>query len=261
MGHERVGVLPKTQRWIEIIDQMAGLEPGNVNVDDIANRTLRNIISRFNSLCSDTSTIRAFAFLVKFASSCKSDDPLAEAKDLGIGLPSKSTLMSLIKTLRNAIGEYELSNEHGQLTFAAASDALAKWHAAHENRQLSLLKPTVDFIDSWKGIGTGSGFCNLARLYFSSLTERYLKYYLERAASASIPTLRAREEFHDALHNHIDDVSKHAFETARIAQSFSAGWFNKNASEKPPDDKAIKGFLFIAFGKLRDELLREETSK
>ncbi len=60
------------------------------------------------------------------------------------------------------------------------------------------------------------------------------------------------------LIEHIDVTSRHAFETARITQSFAAGWFNKYANKTLPADEDINNFLRIAFGKLREELWREE---
>jgi len=56
----------------------------------------------------------------------------------------------------------------------------------------------------------------------------------------------------------MEDVSRHAFETSKIAQSFAAGWFAKNTPESYPDEREIKYFLNRTFGKLKSELLREE---
>jgi hypothetical protein len=123
---------------------------------------------------------------------------------------------------------------------------------------LSLFEPSDGFLESWHQIGQGAGFCELARLYFGKLTERYLKYYLERTASAVLPSLGQREQFRTDLDTRIDTISRHAFETAKITESFAAGWFNKNATEGVPDESTLTGFLHHAFGKLRDELRLEE---
>lgn len=59
------------------------------------------------------------------------------------------------------------------------------------------------------------------------------------------------------MSRHVDDVSRHAFETAKIMQSFAAGWFNKHAKEGLPTNASMRGFLRLALGKLREELRRE----
>jgi hypothetical protein len=96
----------------------------------------------------------------------------------------------------------------------------------------------------------------VARTFFASFAERYLCHFLERHASSQLPSISAREDFARSLYKHIDEVSHHAFETAKITQSFAAGWFNKHAVESRPSDREIGGFLAIAFGKLREELRR-----
>jgi len=80
---------------------------------------------------------------------------------------------------------------------------------------------------------------------------------LEREASAQLPSFEARESFAKSLHVHIEEVSRHAFETSKITQSFAAGWFNNHARESRPTDTEIRGFLATAFGKLQEEMQRE----
>jgi hypothetical protein len=109
----------------------------------------------------------------------------------------------------------------------------------------------------WASASTGAGFSEIARLYLARLTERYLRYFLEREASAVIKSVEERERFTDNLHRSIDSVSQYAFETSQIAQSFAAGWFNKYARLQTPNNALLSNFLRVAFGKMREELKRE----
>ncbi|MGB8472696.1 MAG: hypothetical protein WCE61_01275, partial [Candidatus Acidiferrum sp.] len=62
----------------------------------------------------------------------------------------------------------------------------------------------------------------------------------------------------EQLRSNIDGASRHAFETAKITQSFAAGWFNRHVrGGSNPTDAEIRGFLAIAFGKMREDLRRE----
>ena len=63
-------------------------------------------------------------------------------------------------------------------------------------------------------------------------------------------------KFKQELEKYVEGISLHAFETAKITQSFAAGWFNKHSKEGVPSEKEIEGFLSIALGKMRDELQR-----
>ena len=44
-------------------------------------------------------------------------------------------------------------------------------------------------------------------------------------------------------------------------QSFAAGWYNKNAIRKIPDDEKISNFLSITFKKIKEEFRREGAEK
>ena len=96
-----------------------------------------------------------------------------------------------------------------------------------------------------------------SRLFFSKFTERYLNYFLEREASASMASVSERDRLASQLSEHIDGVSKFAFETSRITQSFAAGWFNNYARDRYPSKDESRSFLNVAIGKMREELRRE----
>jgi hypothetical protein len=84
-----------------------------------------------------------------------------------------------------------------------------------------------------------------------------LNYFLERQASVSCPTIEQRDLLEEQIRKQVDAISKHAFETAKITQSFAAGWYNLHTKEGLPSDQEVEAFLTIAFGKIREELRRE----
>ena len=261
MGHERVGILPKSARWIRLVKQMLGVFASEVPVGSLAAQTLQNVRLRFETLFQDDVVKSAFAFLVKFSHACRSQDPHEALRASGILMAEKATLLSIVRTMKEQIPPQQAATEYGQITIAAAADAIGYWYKQNASQQMPLFKPSSEFLDSWRPLGDGSGFCELSRLFFGKVTERYLNYFLERAASAKCPSLEQREKFQEGIRSHVDDVSKHAFETAKITQSFAAGWFNGRALDRVPDDQEIERFLSHAFGKMRDELRREEEAK
>jgi hypothetical protein len=148
------------------------------------------------------------------------------------------------------------SLEYGELAKSAVGDAIAAWYTKQRTQQ-ELFVSSQESSTLWNRASTGTGFCELARLFFARFTERYLNYFLERAASDQTRSIGERDGLTSRLSSHIDRVSQHAFETARITQSFAAGWFNRHANTPGFTEADVHGFLAIAFGKLRDELLRE----
>jgi len=258
MGHERVGILPRTKPWIEVLNQIEEF-PTSKNIEDVAEQTIRNVRYRFKDIEQDRGVHAAFKFLVLLSHSGKFENPSEHLSSKGIELPEKFSPIKLAKAVNEWTDNHIDSHEYGAVAKQAAIDAISEWYDEHETQQVNLFTSDINPSKVWKEASDGAGFCELSRLYFSNFTESYLKYFLEREASASLNSVSDRDRFNQELEHHIEDISKHAFETSKITQSFAAGWFNKNAKDTPPSDKEIKGFLSFAFKKMRDELLREES--
>jgi hypothetical protein len=253
MGHERVGILPKSIRWRTIVNQIAGASLSNDELALLTSQTLENVRSRLNKIQKDSGVKAALKFLIALpnlaALGDQIDFPFINIKD------NPSPLI-LTLNLRSWIEENLGSLEYAEIAQRAVADVLGSWNRK-QNNQLNLFVIENSAEDIWIKAANGAGFSEVARLFFAGFTERYLKYFLEREASAVIPDIEARDHFSDSIHEHVDIVTKHAFETALITQSFAAGWFNKHAKGRIPSDREIEGFLSLAFGKIREELLRE----
>ncbi|NLG89924.1 MAG: hypothetical protein GX494_12090 [Clostridiaceae bacterium] len=258
MGHERVSSLPqKSQKWVDLVDSIGVMHSVGIPIGVIAAQTLRNVQRRYERLSRDAAVKSAFAFLVAFSRESGLGER-ALGSETSISLPHGPTPLAVVKELRRFAPAETWASEYGQIAFAAAADALGQWYRDHATGQMSLFRPTHDPSECWSGLATGSGFCELSRLFFARLTERYLNYFLDRIASAVAPSIQMRDQLHTAMTQHIDGVSKHAFETAKITQSFAAGWYSSRARERNPDESDIERFLSVAFGKLREELRLEE---
>jgi hypothetical protein len=261
MGHERVGILPKTKRWNSLVGQMGGVYSSEVPVGALAAQTLQNVRQQYETLFRDDAVQAVFSFLVTFARACRADNPQAELAASGVNLPDQTTILSIVRSLKEKVPGDQAATEYGQITISAAADAIGQWHRENASKQLGLFTPSSEFLSSWRKLGDGSGFCELSRLFFGKVTERYLNYFLERAASAVCPSVEQRDQFQRGVREHVDSVATHAFETAKITQSFAAGWFNAHARARQPDPREVEGFLAVAFGKMRDELRREEEAQ
>jgi hypothetical protein len=117
----------------------------------------------------------------------------------------------------------------------------------------------VDPFKIWQRASDGSGFCTLSLAFFSTLTAEFLKYFLDREASAILRSVDEREAFQTNLEAHVERITRHSLEVSRITQSFAAGWYNKHAKDQTPSHKKISGFLSIALNKIRDSIAMENA--
>lgn len=255
MGHERIGFLPRSKRWREIVADIAGVPAGGVTAAArIAEKTLNSVSDRFGQLHEDQGIQAAFGYVIALATSHL--PPTGGLASPEKGLEGNPSPARIVKQLKEWVREHRGSPEYAELACRAASDTIAEWTRAHSCQRL-LFDDSSTASSVWAQASSGKGFCEVSRLFFAHFTQRYLRYFLEREASAQLPSIDARARFNQNLETHLNAVSKHAFETSKITQSFAAGWFNKHARERRPSDTEIRSFLAIAFGKVHEELQRE----
>lgn len=258
MGHKRLGYLPKSKAWRIIVAELAEYALGNSEISSIAQNTLRKVQGQFSSLSNDPSIQSGFEFLLQVSLAFRKENPVKYLADNKIIEKEELSLLKLARAATNyKSGEVE-SHEYQTFARQAAIDAINNWYNNHKDEGETLFSSGSDTTAVFSKIGNGGGFCEISRLYFSKLTERYLKYFLEREAATKITNITARKRFSTEIERHVNDISKHAFETAKITQSYSAGWYNKNVSDEYPKESEVKGFLTYALGKMKSELLMEE---
>jgi len=255
MGHERVGVLPRTKRWQDIVESLSSDSITDPQfISDLAENTLNNVKSRFQNIHRDKGIQAAFGFLISLATNNLPKSGGMSSPD--ISLEDNPSPVRIAKSLNDWVKKNAESFEYAEIACRAAAETITEWSKSHSEQQL-LFDEGVSASFIWEQSSDGRGFCQVARSFFANYTERYLNYFLEREASAHIGKFNDRQTFSKVLENHIDAVSQHAFETSKITQSFAAGWFNKHAKDSRPTDIEIENFLRIAFGKMHEELQRE----
>lgn len=257
MGHERIQYLPKSKKWRDIVNEMSLYNSDKKQVSQIASLTISNTRGRFRRIQTDEGVVAAFQFLIELSLSFQKESPKEELESKGIEIQSFDSPIQITKAAHQWILAQKQSAEYCNIAKSAVGDALVSWYQKNTTGQLNIFDSKGESNEIWKKTSDGRGFCELSRMFFAHFTERYLNYFLEREASSAIRTLEERDLFKSQLKSHVNQISKHAFETAKIAQSFSAGWYNKHTKKGSPSKREIKGFLGVAFGKLRDELGRE----
>lgn len=259
MGHERLGLLPKTRKWRAIVSDIA-LSAGNKGAaQQVVQKTAEAIDGRFRRLHLDPSIQDAFSFLLTLSIAARSENPQRFLASHGIELQEKpATPLNLTQALSSYLRK-DGSLEYAELATIAVSRALAKFYQ-QGTRQPDLFGSKKDPFNVWRIAANGGGFSVLSREFFSALTTCYIKYFLDREASAALPSLYARSLFQTNLEDHIDKLTSHCFETSKIAQSFAAGWYNKNAIQELPSHRKTVNFLSVSLNKIRDSLRREEES-
>lgn len=252
MGHQRTGTLPQTDRWREVVDQLSGFSNSDADVSEVARRVSENVKSRLKRMHLDSGVQATFQFLVLLTVAARYANPVDRLNRMGVELPPDPSPLKISSALRSWATQHVTerdSKEYMELAASAATDTILEWYERATGTQ-SKMFGEASSLDAWGDV-SGGEFSEVAHSYFANFTERYLRYFLDREASCEIKDLDTREAFQEK-------IAQDAREKAKITQSFAAGWYNKHASESPPSNEEVEGFLYKAFGKLRGELSREE---
>ena len=255
MGHERIGFLPKRKQWQAIVLGLSEYEIGSSTTAKIANDTLSCIQKSYAQMPYNESISKAIKFLALIAVSAKQPDQLSFLRSNGCDIDDTISLYTLVDNAKGLITTDKGSLEVHKLAIDAVLQAMTIYQRDHTSNQLSFLSPQSEQV--WQNVGSGAAFCELARSFFASFTDRQIKYYVERSAASAINDYAAMQSFTLGITHMTDAISHHAFETSKIMQSFAAGWFNKHANTSIPSDKEVTDFLRISFGKMREEFRRE----
>lgn len=259
MGHERIGFLPHTKQWNAIVDQFSVFDGDNESVLRIADDTLTAIRKTYEAMPFDESVVNAISFLTTLAFSAKQKNQIDYLNENGYTVDSNISLFSLMASAQKYITTESGSLEINKIAKDAALQTIIDYQQRHQVNQLSLFSEKPENV--WQNVGTGSAFCEMARTFFASFTDRQIKYYVERAAASSIDNYTILQSFTNQLTAQSNAIADHAFEISKIMQSFAAGWFNKNTVSSLPDKVKVQGFLQMSFGKLREEFRREADGK
>ena len=254
MGHIRLGVLPKSRKW----QQVVGLLRSGADIDEVADAA---------ALAAERDLARASKDpLFHFVAKLLVELPLAARApgfsnyldQLGLSENLLSSPAAFAAGISNAVDDFAFATGQRSDFGEMAQMALVENLTRRLNSSLpSLFDPEPSEIR--KEIGKLSGskeFAAFTRSFFASLTFKSLDYYLSRelashtGAGERFETDQQRSRFEQAL-------SSHTFEASRIVEEYAGGWYGKNVWQKPNlTDKKIRDFSGFAFKKIRSELGR-----
>jgi hypothetical protein len=267
MGHTRLGQVPKTRKWNELVEQIAGAGPTGdvanaaVHVAAIAARTLDAAQTGLDRAVDDPGVRYTFYLLTQVALASRSSDWEAALSKHGIHLTSDSNVFDFTAEVQDAIDRHIRSNpsratDLSEIAQQAAGEAITSLAGT---RTVSLFRGSgAELQNAVRSLSTKKGFGELGQRFFGRFVARFLNFYLSRVTaaalgSARLPDLGAIAEFNDALRSHCD-------QSARIVRDFCGDWYSKTEYQKGIDLENTSGFLAVALKKLRSELEQQKAT-
>ena len=251
MGHVRLGRLPATQKWQQVV---ALLSSGSTP-EDVAGASAVAAESSLQRARSDPALVHSFWLLTQLPLAARSPDFEDNLQALGLRVDRDPTLMEIVGAMSEAIdrraGQAGGRTDLGELAQHAAVESLAAVVSADLP---SLFEPNPGDVRLALGkFAARDRFAELARNFFAKLTQRHLDYYLSRELSnhtgpgQRLSTINEHTAFNAALELHCREAS-------RIVERFAGGWFSKTHFEGGITPEKAGAFIFVALRKISREL-------
>lgn len=251
MGHIRLGNLPATRKWREVV----GLLSSGAPADRVAAESADAAETGLRHARDDPALVHAFWLLTQLPLAARSPDFTASLEALGLDVGRDPSLMEIVGAFSEAIDREAESRggrtDLGELAQLAAADSLAE--VVGERLPALFGHAPEDVRLEFGKFAARDRFAILARDFFARLTERHLDYYLSRELfNQTGPAQRFASTADQAAFS--SALAHYAREASRIVEAFAGGWFSKTTFEGGITPEKAGAFVFVALRKIRREL-------
>lgn len=259
MGHQRLGEIPKSQRWITVVAAVAGAggtQAAPSSVAEIARLTLDAASDGLERAKHDPGLRYTFYLLTQLVLAARESDWRDRLARHGIVLQEDSSLFDLTVGLQQVIEDHVLSrggsSDVGEIAQQAACEAVAA--LAGPNARTLFGQGSAELQDAVRQLSTRAGFRRLGQHFFGRFTARFLNFYLSRvtagAGSGPLAGVPTQSRFNDEL-------STHCHQSARIVRDFCGDWYSKTEFKEGITPENTSRFMAVALDKLRAEIEKQ----
>lgn len=254
MGHIRIGRLPKSRQWSEIVD-LIGNEQAEVS--DVARAVVEAARSAYESAGADPGIVESVRIMAELAVAARSKNFEDSLRNSGYRVEVETDAISFLDDVfREAdrrIGRVEDRTIFTEFASVALREALTEVVSAQSG---TLFTSGLDDVQAaYRAFSTQRGFAKLSRSFFSKVLSRSLRYFTDHEASNLLGSGRLANQ--DALHEFNRAIDGYAYEAARIVEEFGGAWYSKRSWLEDTGERA-GGFTAVAMRKLSDELAQAQ---
>lgn len=256
MGHVRLGILPKSREWTQVVELLAA----GSDVSELAAAVAIAAENELFSARSDPVLGNTVWLLTQLPLAARSDRFAAELTALGFSPGSEQSLLAIVAGFSGAVDSQvsgtAARTDLGELACQAASESLTSLVGA-QMPGLFGSDPNDLRIELAK-FATRDRFARLARDFFARLTHKTLDYYLSRVLADHVGPGRSLATLHDqSRFRRAFDL--HCREASVIVEQFAGGWFSKANYQGSLTRESAQNFSDYALKKVRDELRARRT--
>jgi hypothetical protein len=268
LGHQRLGDIPKTQKWANVVAKVtaggqgaAGVVASPELIQELAAETLDAAETGLLKSINDQGLRFTFYLLTQIVLAARETNWQASLAGLGIQLTDDASLYDLTSEVQIAIDDHLSkhggSTDVGEMAQKAAGEAITRLAGLKANTLFGTGSDEVQ--DAIRVLSTKAGFARLGQRFFGGFMARFLNFYLSRVTAGQV----GEAGFHQVgdLTRFNEALAAHCQQSARIVHDFCGEWYSKTEFQKGIDLENTSGFMAVAMKKLKAELQRQKEGQ
>lgn len=256
MGHSRIGTLPATRKWKEVVTLIAnGADEARIaeSVMVAAAKTLARVRD-------DAGFREAMRLVMQLALAGSSQNPSVDLAAAGLSLSDNSSQVDMVMAIGDEydrrIESTRQRSDFSEIAQSALVGAVTALFNKKEPQQQSLFESSrADVVSAIQQLKQPRHFGEFFRSFVSGITNGLLQNYLSRTSGTHLgegkrfATTNQERQFEHAM-------KKHCWEASKIVEKFAADWIHKYRDRQAGDISREKaeGFGWVAFRKMNLEL-------
>lgn len=254
MGHNRLGRLPKTRRWVQVLEL---LDTSPQETAQIAGLVAEAADLRLRRLADDPSLTYCFWLLTRIAWSARGPHFYEDLSELGVDIDPNASALTLISRtadrVRAAVSGYPSSGHFAEISSLALRRALSD---SVGQQGPSLFDSSAEDVQrAFRRYSTRDRFGELAHRFFADFMSRTLRSLVDRELSNHVSATSRLSSVESSL-GFMQALDTHAWQSARIVEEFAGGWYSKHNWESKGEISPAEAQRFVGYAlrKLRSEL-------
>lgn len=256
MGHIRLGYLPRTRKWIQVLDLIGG----GAGTPQVAAATMEACQRGLLKASKDPGLIHAVWLLTQIPLASRGEKFIGELRKLGLKVTDTSGILEIAGAFSAAVDAH-LSQiggrtDLGEMAQMAAAETITALVAPKAE---SLFGTTPEDVQkALRDFSTTKQFGGLAKEFFARLTRRYLTSFLSKELSNYVGgSSSGRFANVDSSTDFTRALDLHCRQAAVIVERFSGQWVSKTEYlEGITPEKVATKFVPVALKKIRAELAK-----
>lgn len=251
MGHLRLGHLPQTHRWKQVI---ALLENG-ADLPELADASFHASLTGLQRVPSDPGFLSVLHSIIELAEASRKKNLKSGLLKAGIDSSVHSSSFRFISAvagkLSDSLSQVYPRSDVGKI----AQDAFVESLTRQVRGKAGSLFGDAESAKSLTAAFRGNQFKSLMHEFYSVFTSRYLSYYLSREMPHHVGSGKrfANLDEHDGFNREFDLYCR---QRVRITDEFTPGWIGKAIYDGDTGADAVRRYAHVAFKKLAREFER-----